>query len=90
MLDQQWALFLVTQEARDFDLMRMVLNQAIASQDLITSLVGREEMVRVSKDWIARDKLAHLDRLMSGNSGNHTQIPELWCAMPVTMTKEHG
>ncbi|POW08094.1 hypothetical protein PSHT_09722 [Puccinia striiformis] len=56
MLDQQWALFVVAQEARDFNLMRMVLNQAIASQDLLTNLVGREEMLRVSENWVARER----------------------------------
>ncbi|KAI9617787.1 hypothetical protein H4Q26_012651 [Puccinia striiformis f. sp. tritici PST-130] len=39
MLDHQWALFVVAQEARDFNLMRMALNQAIPSQDLLTNLV---------------------------------------------------
>ncbi|KAI9626544.1 hypothetical protein KEM48_010372 [Puccinia striiformis f. sp. tritici PST-130] len=75
MLDQQWALFIVAQEARDFNLMRMVLNQAITSQDLLTNLVGREEMLRVSENWVARDELAHLDRSTSDNSDNRTQIP---------------
>ncbi|KNF02354.1 hypothetical protein PSTG_04557 [Puccinia striiformis f. sp. tritici PST-78] len=61
MPNQQWALFVVAQEARDFNLMRMVLNQGIASQDLLTNLVGQEEMLRVSENWVARDELAHLD-----------------------------
>ncbi|KAI9614514.1 hypothetical protein KEM48_005980 [Puccinia striiformis f. sp. tritici PST-130] len=72
MLDHQWALFVVAQEARDVNLMRMALNQAIPSQDLLTNLVGREEMLRISEDWVARDELAHLDRSMSNSSDNLT------------------
>ncbi|KAH9442390.1 hypothetical protein Pst134EB_028644 [Puccinia striiformis f. sp. tritici] len=90
MLDHQWALFVVAQEARDFNLMRMALNQAIPSQDLLTNLVGREEMLRISKDWVARDELAHLDRSTSNSSGNLTQAqaPNL-VGPPVIPTDSH-
>ncbi|KAI9608206.1 hypothetical protein KEM48_003338 [Puccinia striiformis f. sp. tritici PST-130] len=90
MLDHQWALFVVAQEARDVNLMRMALNQAIPSQDLLTNLVGREEMLRISEDWVARDELAHLDRSMSNNSNNPTQIqaPNL-AGPPIIPTNSH-
>ncbi|POW02800.1 hypothetical protein PSHT_11928 [Puccinia striiformis] len=90
MLDQQWALFIVAQEARDFNLMRMVLNQAIASQDLLTNPVGREEMLRVSENWVVRDELAHLDRSTLDNSDNRTQIPvQNQAGPPVVLTSSH-
>ncbi|POW22919.1 hypothetical protein PSHT_00708 [Puccinia striiformis] len=80
----------MAQEARDFNLMRMVLNQAIASQDLLTNLVGREEMLRVSESWVARDKLAHLDRSTLDNSDNRTQIPvQNQAGPPVVPTSSH-
>ncbi|KAI9620613.1 hypothetical protein KEM48_008152 [Puccinia striiformis f. sp. tritici PST-130] len=90
MLDQQWALFIVAQEARNFNLMRMVLNQAIASQDLLTNPVGREEMLRVSENWVVRDELAHLDRSTLDNSDNRTQIPvQNQAGPPVVLTSSH-
>ncbi|PLW27265.1 hypothetical protein PCANC_24808 [Puccinia coronata f. sp. avenae] len=59
----QWLLFVNTKESGNYRLMRIVLNQAISTQDTLTKLFGTQRMLEVSDRWLARDKLARMERM---------------------------
>ncbi|KAI9612393.1 hypothetical protein KEM48_004124 [Puccinia striiformis f. sp. tritici PST-130] len=48
-------------DSRDISMMRFSLNAAAGTQEMIQNRVGREEMIRLSLDWNAREELAALD-----------------------------
>ncbi|KAI9624279.1 hypothetical protein KEM48_009021 [Puccinia striiformis f. sp. tritici PST-130] len=72
MLDQQWTLFQRAQQSRNVPVMRTALQQAISTQELLLHLVGHEEMLRVSLQWIARDELALLEESIQNNNSEHS------------------
>jgi hypothetical protein len=59
----QWLLFVNTKESGNYRLMRIVLNQAISTQDTLKKLFGTQRMLEVSDRWLARDKLARMERM---------------------------
>ncbi|POW20230.1 hypothetical protein PSHT_03726 [Puccinia striiformis] len=48
MLDHQWLLLKQARQAGNKPMMRTAINQAISTQELLTSLVGHKEMIRLS------------------------------------------
>jgi hypothetical protein len=75
----QWLLFVNAKEANNFWLMRIALNQAISTQDTNTNLYGTPRMMEISKGWLARDKLARMEKLF--------QIPPQPLPKPPTTRK---
>ncbi|PLW42074.1 hypothetical protein PCASD_11966 [Puccinia coronata f. sp. avenae] len=59
----QWLLFVNAKESNNYRLMRIALNQAISTQDTLTTLFGTQRMLEVSDGWLARDKLARMERM---------------------------
>jgi hypothetical protein len=57
----QWLLFINTKESNNYWLMRIALNQAISTQDTLTNLFGTQSMLKVSDDWLARNKQARME-----------------------------
>ncbi|KNE87730.1 hypothetical protein PSTG_18880, partial [Puccinia striiformis f. sp. tritici PST-78] len=60
-LNNQWEMFVRARDSRDISMMRFSLNAAAGTQEMIQNRVGREEMIRLSLDWNAREELAALD-----------------------------
>ncbi|PLW34141.1 hypothetical protein PCASD_11621 [Puccinia coronata f. sp. avenae] len=59
----QWLLFVNAKESNNYRLMRIALNQAISTQDTLTTLFGTQRMLEVSDGWLARDELARMERM---------------------------
>ncbi|PLW34460.1 hypothetical protein PCASD_15181 [Puccinia coronata f. sp. avenae] len=62
-LQGQWLLFVNAKESNNYRLMRIALNQAISTQDTLTTLFGTQRMLEVSDGWLARDELARMERM---------------------------
>ncbi|KNE93259.1 hypothetical protein PSTG_13371 [Puccinia striiformis f. sp. tritici PST-78] len=60
-LNGQWEMFIKARESRDISMMRFSLNAAAGTQEMIQNRVGREEMIRLSLNWNAREELASMD-----------------------------
>ncbi|PLW40892.1 hypothetical protein PCASD_10748 [Puccinia coronata f. sp. avenae] len=59
----QWLLFVNAKESGIYRLMRIALNQAISTQDMLTNLFGTQGMLEVSDGWLARDELARMEHM---------------------------
>ncbi|KNE89415.1 hypothetical protein PSTG_17131 [Puccinia striiformis f. sp. tritici PST-78] len=86
MLDQQWTLFQRARQSRNVPVMRTALQQAISTQELLLNLVGHEEMLRVSLQWIARDELALLEESIQNNATQSTPTPAQTQTVPMVMS----
>ncbi|PLW06709.1 hypothetical protein PCASD_25322 [Puccinia coronata f. sp. avenae] len=60
---RDWLLFVNAKESNNYRLMRIALNQAISTQDTLTTLFGTQRMLEVSDGWLARDELARMERM---------------------------
>ncbi|KAA1112781.1 hypothetical protein PGT21_009822 [Puccinia graminis f. sp. tritici] len=67
LFNDQWLMFIQARDNNNVPLMRAALTQAISSQEVIRDLAGGEEMLRISKNWIAREELADLERSQQAN-----------------------
>ncbi|EFP87949.2 uncharacterized protein PGTG_13753 [Puccinia graminis f. sp. tritici CRL 75-36-700-3] len=72
LLNKQWNTFVQARENQNPRLMRMALVQAASSQKEIRLLAGGAEMLRICKNWIAREEVADLDRAQA-TSQNRSQ-----------------
>ncbi|KAH9442539.1 hypothetical protein Pst134EB_028790 [Puccinia striiformis f. sp. tritici] len=89
MLDQQWNLFQRARQARNVPLMRTALQQAISTQELLTNLVGHEEMLRVSLQWIARDEMNLLEQSVQNDAMQLSTTPASSPTVPMVMSTPH-
>ncbi|KAA1076828.1 hypothetical protein PGT21_021028 [Puccinia graminis f. sp. tritici] len=62
LFNNQWLMFIQAREHQNVPMMLFALQQAIGSQEVIRNLAGGEEMLRICKNWIAREELADLER----------------------------
>ncbi|KAI9607972.1 hypothetical protein H4Q26_005424 [Puccinia striiformis f. sp. tritici PST-130] len=85
MLDNQWYLFKRARESQNVALMRTALEQAISTQALLTNLIGRDEMLRVSEGWSARVEMDFLETSLRGQ--NNLTAPTQ--AVPMVMSTPH-
>ncbi|KNE87574.1 hypothetical protein PSTG_19040, partial [Puccinia striiformis f. sp. tritici PST-78] len=60
-LNGQWEMYVQARESRDISMMRFALNAAVGTQNMMQNIVGREEMIRLSLNWNAREDLAALN-----------------------------
>ncbi|KAH9454816.1 hypothetical protein Pst134EB_014877 [Puccinia striiformis f. sp. tritici] len=60
-LNGQWEMFVKARNSRDISMMRFSLNAAAGTQAMMQNLVGREETIRLSLNWNAREELAMMD-----------------------------
>ncbi|KAA1076271.1 hypothetical protein PGT21_000150 [Puccinia graminis f. sp. tritici] len=67
LFNNQWLMFVQAREHQNVPMMRFALQQAIGSQEVIRNLAGREEMLRICENWIAREELADLERAERNN-----------------------
>ncbi|PLW41023.1 hypothetical protein PCANC_21411 [Puccinia coronata f. sp. avenae] len=61
-LQGQWLLYVNAQEKNNIRLMRIALNQAIITQDALTSKIGTERILEIANGWSAREELSHLNQ----------------------------
>ncbi|KAA1115954.1 hypothetical protein PGTUg99_025302 [Puccinia graminis f. sp. tritici] len=73
LFNEQWNTFVQARENQNTRLMRMALVQAISSQEEIRLLAGGAEMLRICKNWIAREELADLERSEAATRSRSTQ-----------------
>ncbi|KAI9620002.1 hypothetical protein H4Q26_013984 [Puccinia striiformis f. sp. tritici PST-130] len=85
MLDNQWYLFKRARESQNVALMRTALEQAISTQALLTNLIGRDEMLRVSEGWSARVEMDFLETSLRDQ--NNLTAPTQ--AVPMVMSTPH-
>jgi hypothetical protein len=60
-LDSQWNLFMKARSDNNVQLMRAALLQAYTNQLVLLQLVGHENMMKLSQQWSAKDKLDKLE-----------------------------
>ncbi|KAA1117747.1 hypothetical protein PGT21_022063 [Puccinia graminis f. sp. tritici] len=72
LFNDQWLMFVQARENQNVPMMRFALQQAAGSQEVIRNLAGGEEMLRICKNWIAREELADLER-----SEQHNPTPQV-------------
>ncbi|EFP93607.1 uncharacterized protein PGTG_19606 [Puccinia graminis f. sp. tritici CRL 75-36-700-3] len=67
LFNDQWLMFVQARENQNVPMMRLALQQAVGSQEVIRNLAGGEEMLRICENWIAREELADLERSEQNN-----------------------
>ncbi|KAI9602938.1 hypothetical protein H4Q26_002246 [Puccinia striiformis f. sp. tritici PST-130] len=89
MLDHQWLLFERARQAGNEPLMRTAINQAISTQELLTSLVGHEEMIRLSVGWSAQEELTFLETSRREATNRTTPMPVQSQVVPMEVLTPH-
>ncbi|KNF00894.1 hypothetical protein PSTG_05786 [Puccinia striiformis f. sp. tritici PST-78] len=89
MLDNQWYLFERARESQNIPLMRTALEQAISTQDLLTNLIGREQMLQVSEGWSARVEMDYLETSHRSNTNPPGQTLVPTQAEPMVLSTPH-
>ncbi|POW03246.1 hypothetical protein PSHT_11794 [Puccinia striiformis] len=89
MLDHQWLLFERARQAGNEPLMRTAINQAISTQELLTSLVGHEEMIRLSVGWSAQEELTFLKTSRREATNRTTPMPVQSQVVPMEVLTPH-
>ncbi|KAH9452497.1 hypothetical protein Pst134EB_016449 [Puccinia striiformis f. sp. tritici] len=89
MLDHQWLLFERARQAGNEPLMRTAINQAISTQELLTSLVGHEEMIRLSVGWSAQEELTFLETSRREATNRTTPMPVQSQVVPMEREQSH-
>ncbi|OAV87157.1 hypothetical protein PTTG_29545 [Puccinia triticina 1-1 BBBD Race 1] len=64
LLSKQYELFFRAWEAQNTRAQRHLLSQAATTQEMMKDIVGREESIHLSQDWIPREDLNALERTL--------------------------
>ncbi|WAR58467.1 hypothetical protein PtB15_5B701 [Puccinia triticina] len=71
LFNDQFDLFLRAREAQNWRSVRMILTQAVTTQDMIQEIAGREETIRICQEWIPWIKLNKLESTLYHQGNNY-------------------
>ncbi|OAV84846.1 hypothetical protein PTTG_31009, partial [Puccinia triticina 1-1 BBBD Race 1] len=71
LFNDQFDLFVRAREAQNWRSVRMILTQAVTTQDMIQEIAGREETIRICQEWIPRIELNELERTLYHQGNNY-------------------
>ncbi|OAV88094.1 hypothetical protein PTTG_29149 [Puccinia triticina 1-1 BBBD Race 1] len=64
LLNEQYKMYVRARETQNARAQRRLLSQAATTQEMMEDIVGREESIRLSQDWIPREDLNALERTL--------------------------